>query len=131
MSYVIDTHPLVWSLFAPKRLSVRVADIFGRTNRGEFRLFVSAVSVAEAIMVVERGRVTGTVPELLYGLALLRASGMYEFVSLVPDIVIASHTLTAIPDIFDRLIVAEAQQLRLPLITRDATISAAGVVTTV
>ncbi|HWQ12437.1 MAG TPA: hypothetical protein VNL77_06545 [Roseiflexaceae bacterium] len=43
-----------------------------------------------------------------------------------PETVIASHTLTAIPDIFDRLVVAEARRLSLPLITRDAPIGGRG-----
>jgi PIN domain nuclease of toxin-antitoxin system len=50
---------------------------------------------------------------------------------LLPETVIESHTFTAIPDIFDRLVVAEARRLGLPLITRDATIKASGLVSVV
>lgn len=131
MSFVTDTHPLIWSLFAPKRLSVTAIDLFTRANRGEHIIFIPAVVIAEAIMVVEKGRVKGTVSELLHGLSLLQASGSYQLLDLHPDTVIASHALTVIPDIFDRLVVAEAQRLALPLITRDGSISAAGAVATV
>jgi PIN domain nuclease of toxin-antitoxin system len=52
----------------------------------------------------------------------------YKFLHLDPNLVISSRTLTAIPDIFDRLIVAEALQLGLPLITSDSVIRASGLV---
>lgn len=131
MEYVTDTHPLVWLLFAPNRLSTRVRDLFQRVELGEHTIVIPAVVIAELIMVVEKRRVTGTMPELLQGLALLQASPNYRFPALLPETVIVSHSFTTIPDIFDRLVVAEAQRLSLPLITRDAVISASGLVTTV
>jgi len=48
--------------------------------------------------------------------------------TLLPETVISSHAFTAIPDIFDRLVVAEAQRLGVPLITRDTAISASELV---
>jgi PIN domain nuclease of toxin-antitoxin system len=45
--------------------------------------------------------------------------------------VIASHTLTAISDIFDRLIVADTRRLGVPLLSRDTTIRDSGLVTTI
>ena len=70
MEYVTDTHPLVWSLFASNRLSTRVRDLFQRVELGEHIIVIPAVVIAELIMVVEKGRVSGTMPELLQGLAL-------------------------------------------------------------
>ena len=128
MEYLTDTHPLVWSLFAQNRLSMRVRDIFDRAELGEHMITVPAIVIAEAIMVVEKRRVTGTVPELLQGLALLQANGNYRFLTLLPETVISSHALTALPDIFDRLVVADAQHLGVPLITRDTAIHASGLV---
>lgn len=130
MNYVTDTHPLVWSLFAPRRLSTRVATLFAEANSGTHTILIPAVVVAEAIMVVERRRVAGTVAELLQGLALMEASGNYQLLDLIPATVIASHTFTALPDIFDRLIVAEARRLGLALLSRDETIAGSGLVTT-
>jgi PIN domain nuclease of toxin-antitoxin system len=131
MEYVTDTHPLVWSLFASNRLSTHVRDLFQRVELGEHIIVIPTVVIAELIMVVEKGRVSGTMSELLQGLGLLQASANYRFPALLPETVIASHVLTTIPDIFDRLVVAEAQRLSLPLITRDAIISASGLVTTI
>ncbi len=58
----------------------------------------------------------------------MKSQPNYELMPLDPELVISSHTLTAIPDIFDRLIVAEALRLNLPLITRDSVIRASGLV---
>ena len=131
MNYVTDTHPLIWSLFAVNRLSPLARDLFARTNQGEHRIIIPAVVIAESIMVIERRRVDGTVAELLQGLELLQATGSYQVVELMPNTVIASHALTAIPDIFDRLIVAEAQQRNMPLITRDTVMIASGSIATI
>ena len=131
MNYVADTHALVWFLFAQNRLSTRVKDIFQRTEAGQHTVYVPAVAVAEMIMVVEKGRVQGTVPELLAGLALMESAGHYQFLSLSPNLVIASHLFTFIPDIFDRLIVADTHRLGYPLITRDDKIRKSGLVQTV
>lgn len=80
-------------------------------------------------MVIERKRLLGIVtPQLLGQLSLRQGRQNYELLPLLPDLVRGSRTLTAIPDIFDRLIVAEARRLGLPLISRDPIIRASGLV---
>ena len=131
MDIVTDTHPLVWALFAQKRLSTKARQIFEGAAAGSHHIFVPTMVMAEAIMVVERGRVTATLPQLLQAFDLLASTASFSFLELRPATVIASHALAAIPDIFDRLVVAEAQRLGLPLLSRDRTITEAGVVDTV
>ena len=80
-------------------------------------------------MVIERKRLLGIVtPQLLGQLSLRQGRQNYELLPLLPDLVRGSRTLTAIPDIFDRLIVAEARRLGLPLISHDPIIRASGLV---
>ncbi len=131
MNYVTDTHPLIWALFAQRRLSQHVREIFQGAATGEHTIYIPALVVAEMIMVVEKGRVTATISEVLAALQLMQASSSYQFLPLLPDTVVGSHTLTPIPDIFDRLIVAEAIHLQLPLITVDSVIRDSGLVTVV
>jgi PIN domain nuclease of toxin-antitoxin system len=127
MNYLTDAHALLWHLFARKRLGAAARAAFDNTDIGNAHISIPVLVLAEVIQVVQKSRLPGvTVPQLLAHVQLLKQSVNYTLLGLVPNTVIASHALTAIPDIFDRLIVAEAQQLRLPLITRDATISAAG-----
>ena len=71
---------------------------------------------AEALMVAERRRIAGLALEAL----------------LAPvDRVLRTHRLSAIPDIFDRLIAAEAVERNEPLLTRDPVIRDSQLVTTV
>jgi hypothetical protein len=71
-------------------------------------------------MVAERRRIPGLdTPLMLDQIARMRLSANYVLLPLLPDTVITSVAFTAIPDIFDRLVAAEAHNLLVPLITRD------------
>ena len=132
VEYVTDTHALVWSMYAPSRLGTVALAAFAAADAGAARIHVPAVVVAATIMVVERGRLPGiAMAHLLPRLEAMRTSDNYRLLSLLPEVVLASHTLTAIPDIFDRLIVAEAIHRRTPLISKDAVIRRTALVATV
>jgi PIN domain nuclease of toxin-antitoxin system len=72
-----------------------------------------------------------TLSLLLAQFNAIQSKSNYVLLPLLPETVISSHTLLAIPDIFDRLVVAEARRLSLPLITRDAAIKASGLLSVV
>ena len=129
MDYIADTHATLWHLFDPRRLGLAAHAAFESSNAGLSRICLPAVVVAEMIMVVERGRIPHvTMPELLAQLNVMQGSANYMMLPLLPETVIASPSHAVIPDIFDRLIVTEAQRLVLPLITRDKDIRTAGIV---
>jgi PIN domain nuclease of toxin-antitoxin system len=116
----------------PARLGRAAAVVFADVDAGQARLHVPAVVVAETLMVVERGRLPGVaMAHLLPQLDAMRTSDNYNLVPLLPEVVIGSHTLTAIPDIFDRLVVAEALARGVPLISKDRIIRGSGLVATV
>lgn len=132
IEYVTDTHALLWHFHAPRRLGAAARQVLAQVDDGEARAWIPAVAIAEALMVAERGRITGlTLEALLSQFETLRDSDNYRLSSLTPESVLASHRLAAIPDIFDRLIVAEAVQRRMPLLTRDPVIRASKLVETV
>ncbi len=132
MEYVADAHAIVWHLFARQRLGKAAEAVLEDADTGQAKIFIPAVALAEMIMVVEKQRLPGaTMPLLEIELGLMQQSANYEFLPLLPDLVIVSRTLTAIHEIFDRLIVAEALRLNLPLITRDSVIRSSGLVNVV
>jgi PIN domain nuclease of toxin-antitoxin system len=132
MDYVADTHALIWYLFAESRLGNQAFTVLTDAAAGNARIYIPAVVIAEMIMVVEKRRIPGiTMSQLEIELELMRNSSSFEFLPLFPETVIQSRTLTAIPDIFDRLVVADALQLGLPLLTGDSVIQASGLVSTI
>lgn len=82
-------------------------------------------------MVIEKRRILGTMTMFESSLAIFASLPNVHLVPLSAETAFITHTLTAIPDIFERLIVAEASRLNAPLITRDSVISATGLVPTI
>ncbi|MEN3335271.1 MAG: hypothetical protein V7641_4636 [Blastocatellia bacterium] len=132
MDYVADAHAMLWHLFDPRRLGAAARAAFVDADSGSARIILPAVVIAEMIMVIERGRLSGiTINQLMAVLAAMQSGFNYVLYPLLPEVVIASHALAAMPDIFDRLIVADAQRLRMPLISHDKIISASGLISLV
>lgn len=107
-TYVIDTHAWVWQMFQPKKLGIRAARVLSAADRGEARIHIPAVVLAELLMIAGKRRLEYLTPEI------------------VPQL--ASQACAAVPEIFDRLVVTEARWRDAPLITRDPEIRAAGLV---
>jgi PIN domain nuclease of toxin-antitoxin system len=119
-------------LYWPQRLGSAAQQVFSDAEAGQICIHVPAVVVAEAIMVVQKGRLLGaSLDHLLPHLRAMAASDNYPLLPLLPDTVIASHQYTTIPDIFDRLIVTEAILHGVPLVTRDPVIRQSGLISTV
>lgn len=121
--YVADTHALIWYFYDSPRLGAGARDAFAEIANSESMLVVPAVVVAEMLMVVEKGRVAVTPADLREIIQRLRKTPVCQFTSLTPDLVLNSATLTAIPDIFDRLIVCEARELDAAILTKDKIIT--------
>lgn len=127
--YVTDTHALYWHLTNDPRLSVAARQVFLETDNGQHRVFVPGIALIEMVYLLERGRLEAEPVEHVFGLLGI-PGGSYAVAPL------DQHTATAlrsvprseIPDMPDRIIVATARQLGVPLISRDAAIQRAGVV---
>lgn len=132
MHYLTDAHALLWHLYWPQRLGRAAQRVFSDADAGQVCIHVPAVVVAEALMVVQKGRLPGaSLDHLLPHLQAMAASENYPLLPLLPETVIASHQYTIIPDIFDRLIVTETISHRVPLVTRDPVIRQSGLISTI
>jgi len=78
--------------------------------------------------VIEKGRVQATLADLQRVVQSLQRDSVCHLPPLSVETVLSSATLTAIPDIFDRLIVSEALRWNAQLLTRDALITQSGLV---
>lgn len=78
-------------------------------------------------MVIEKSRVQATLSDLQQVIQRLQRNPVCHLPPLSAGDVLSSATLT-IPDIFDRLIVYEAQRWNASLLTRDVLITNSGLV---
>ena len=83
------------------------------------------------LRIAEKKRTPLITAQLLNLFSLWEQSSNIHLTSLTPQIVVAAQSLTVIPDIFDRLIVTEAQLLNAPVLTKDPIIVGSSLVTTV
>ena len=123
---VSDTHALVWHLTSSPRLGSAAREAFAAADRGELRVYIPTIVAIEIIYLSERRRIPtevleqviarGTVPGGSYALWPLDAATI-SAVRVVPR--------ASVPELPDRVILATAIALGLPLITDDHSIRSA------
>lgn len=121
MNYLIDTHCFLWSLFSPEKCSTRVADVL---RDGDNTIHISAVTFWEISIKHALGKLTleGITPAELPEAA--RAAN-FTLIPIFPDQASTFHRLpvNGHRDPFDRMLVWQAIQLTMTLISRDAELS--------
>ncbi len=124
MTYLLDTHVLLWAAAEPERVSGRVRDIL---QCGATVLVWSVAGTIEIATKVRKGklRIPGTVESFieekraLLGLEILPVENRHA---------VRLATLPRIHgDPLDRILVAQAQVEGLPLVTADGRLRAYGV----
>lgn len=114
---LLDTHIWLWALLDPERLSPAVrAELASAENE----LWLSPISVWEAMLLAERGRVRVDTTPTEWVERMVSALPRRE-AALTHDIAVASRQLTlSHEDPADRFLAATAQVLGLTLVTADA-----------
>lgn len=128
MSFVADTHVLVWWTSDPARLTPALTAALA-TVSPEDPLIVPDICLWEIATLVSLGRLSPTLPVQEW-LARATARPLVQVAPIDPAI---AAEVAALPDHFhrdpgDRLIVATARVRGLPLLTMDARIRASGLV---
>lgn len=119
---LVDTHLLLWAAFDPERLSPMATKLL---RSRELALAFSLASLWEVAIKTSLGR-----PDFAVDPGLLHRSMLAEGFVELP--ITAAHLVrvAALPwvhrDPFDRLLVAQAMQERLTLLTVDATLKRYG-----
>lgn len=126
--YVSDTHALLWYLGGSPQLSMTARAAFDEAVSGSNQVIVPAIVLAELVMLAEKRRGAIDVNRIV---ATLQSIPGFRLTSLSPEVAIRIQSLTVLPDIHDRLIVAEALESGAALITRDRLITASGLAPTV
>ncbi|MGH2353885.1 MAG: type II toxin-antitoxin system VapC family toxin [Chloroflexota bacterium] len=120
LAALADTHAAIWYVFNDPRLSPTARSFKAERTSAGHEIGVSAITVAEIVYLVERGRVP---PDALLQLvAVLRSPEI--LLTEVPVSLEIGEAMTSVPgavvpDMPDRIIAASALHLGVPLISRD------------
>lgn len=116
MKLLLDTHVFLWWNEASPKLSRRVRRLL---SDPENSLYLSVVSAWEMALKVQSGKLDLPAAVPVYIPARLNHYGM-EALAVTLEHVLASSTLPSYHrDPFDRMLVAQGQVERLPIVTHD------------
>jgi PIN domain nuclease of toxin-antitoxin system len=122
--YLLDTHSFLWAAFDPVKLS-KVAR--STIENPESELFISVASLWEIAILKSLGRI-----ELAVGISEVARLAESEFAArILPIEALHLDRLLSFPflhrDPFDRLLIAQALSLGMPMIGKDDRFAAYGV----
>lgn len=115
--YLADTHALIWSFAAPKKLGSKAARVF-ETLGGTSQVHVATVSLWEVAELYDLGRIRLPQGFSAWREALAAFPGIHVEPLLGEDIECARQLRTLL-DPFDRLIAGTALRLGVPLLSCD------------
>ena len=124
----IDTHAITWYLAAPRRLGRAAVRWLRAADRGTTRVFVPAIVLVELSLLRERGRRVVGVADVE---GLVAVQPAFSVVAMDLEQAREFALLSSIADPFDRMVVACARALDLPLISADAALHDAAWVETI
>jgi PIN domain nuclease of toxin-antitoxin system len=115
MKVLLDTHAFLWSISDDERLSRRAQQIFTGPND----LWLSVASIWEILIKVKAGKLPLPEPSGPYLVRELSKNGI-EILPIKLDHVLRIENLTVHHrDPFDRILIAQSIEEKLPLLTAD------------
>ncbi len=126
--YVVDTHALIWYLLGDKKLSPAALSTFRAAERGETRLLIPVIVLAELYYANARNR---WFPDYQTVYRAIVSRPYFRLLPLDPLHILDFDRDTVVPEMHDRIIAGAARRLGAPVITSDSMIIASGIVQTV
>jgi PIN domain nuclease of toxin-antitoxin system len=127
---IADTHTTIWYLFSDSRLGEAASDFIDSAIAKGGHIGVSAISIAEMIYLVEKGRIPANAVRDLQD-ATANPKAVLHYVPLDEHIAmkIAEIPRQDLPDLPDRVVAATALFYDVPVLSRDARIRSSGIQT--
>jgi PIN domain nuclease of toxin-antitoxin system len=120
---VADTHTAIWYLFSDPRLSKTASAFIDQTIVAGDHIGVSAITLAEMVYLVEKGRIPADALNDLHA-AIADPKSVFQHVPVDKSVALKMPEVPRqdIPDLPDRIIAATAQLRSVPLLSRDGRI---------
>jgi PIN domain nuclease of toxin-antitoxin system len=123
MRYLLDTHTLLWALESPRKLSGAARKI---VEDPASKLLLSIATPWELAIKTNSGKLDAA--KILEKFDLFVSSGSYELLQAsISHVISAGFLPPHHRDPFDRLLAAQALDLKLPLVSRDSIFDSYGV----
>ncbi|MBI5676154.1 MAG: PIN domain-containing protein [Nitrospirae bacterium] len=119
MNFVADTHALLWWFSNSSRISPMASEIFEECENGEHIIFVPSIVIAEALSIFDKKRISFDFKTLF---KKINDSDNFRIIALDYSILKKMVSLKDIPELHDKIIVATAKYLNLPIVTKDETL---------
>jgi len=126
--YVSDTHALLWYLINSPALGVNARLAFDEADAGQALIYIPAIVIAELYYLNEK---KGQPLDFRTKYASLAQSKQFVLLPFYPSHTLDFDVCSAVPEMHDRMIAADALRTKAPLLTRDAQVASSGVVATV
>lgn len=121
MSYLLDSHTLIWAIINPGKLSVKVRKLLEGTDN---RVLVSSVNFWEISLKHSLGKLElqGIEPQQLPDIS---STIGFELISLLPEEATTYHQLEATwhRDPFDRMLIWQAIKNNFTIVSQDKVFS--------
>jgi PIN domain nuclease of toxin-antitoxin system len=130
--YVTDTHALIWHLTKDARLSPAARAAFVEADAGASVIWIPGVVLVETVYLVEKSRFPAALIQQMLDL-VDPPSENYVIVPLDAGVIRALQTIDreVVSDMPDRIVIASAKHLDLPLLSKDTAFAGVSDVTVI
>ena len=122
MDYLADTVTIIRHFSRTGVIGRAARQALAGAERGKDRVFLSVLSLVEIMYLAQKKRIPIDLTETI---GIINESENYHMINLTTDIVAVAERIS-FPELFDRLIIATACVLNVPLLTPDREISDSG-----
>jgi len=127
VNYLADTVTVIRHLAKTGDIGKKAKAILNDAEQGKNHILISVISIVEIMYLAEKNRIS---LNLLETLEIINESANYSLVDLTPDIVILAGQIN-FPELHDRLIMATAKYVGIPMLTGDKEIKKSNLVETI
>ena len=119
MSYVLDTHALIWFLTSDNKLGNKALELLRRADTGKETIIIPTVVLAEVLYICEKNKVAIKFKEIF---EKINEKDNYIVYDLNLEVILKLEELSKIHELHDRIILATAVLSDSKIITRDGPI---------